>query len=338
MSPNHLRAFATALALTTLTFTAGCVIPDTEDKREQLAETHDPFEPMNRYFFELDLFLQEMVLKPAAAWYQAALPTPAQNGVHKFLANMRLPWTAINDLLQGNPNRAGVAATRFAINSTLGVAGFFDVATDWGFPQHDEDLGQTLAVWGVPEGFYLVLPIFGPSNPRDAVGMVGDWYLDPVNIIVTNNFANHHPRDPDAEEYKWFPTARGGLEALDQQARNGQAMDELKKQSMDFYATIRSVVRQRRQALIDNRGESDSLYPGPRGEQHSAVPIDGLKADGAGKPLAGPRALPDGIPPGARAVVLPGPYGMPATYIVMPGRNSAAAPTPPAAGPTSTAE
>jgi len=316
MSPKNFRAFATALALTTLLSTTGCVIPDTEDKREQLAETHDPFEPMNRYFFELDIFLQEIALKPAAAWYQAALPQPAQNAVHKFLQNMRLPWTAVNDMLQWQPARAGSAVARFAINTTVGVAGLFDVATDWGFPQHDEDFGQTLAVWGVPEGFYLVLPILGPSNPRDAAGIFVDWKLDPVNIFVTNSFFGKHPRDPNHDEYRGFPGVRGFGEAVDQQARNGQAMDELKKQSMDFYATIRSVWRQRREALIENRGESNSPYPSPHGSQQSqesAVPAEA-------QPLPGPRALPDGIPEGYRAVVLPGPYGMPTTFLLPPDK------------------
>jgi len=335
MSRKHFRAFATALALTALLSTTGCIIPDTEDKKEQLAETNDPLEPMNRYFFELDLFLQEIALKPAAAWYQAALPQPAQNAVHKFLANLRLPWTAINDMLQWQPGRAGTAAMRFAINSTVGVAGLFDVATDWGYPQHDEDLGQTFAVWGVPEGPYLVLPVFGPSNPRDAVGMFGDWHLDPVNIFVTNNFFNAHPRDPDETEYKFFTGARGFGEALDQQARNGQAMDELKKQSMDFYATIRSVWRQRREALIQNRGESDSPYPSPRGEQRSqesAVP--------GGTSMAGPRALPDGIgiPDGYRAVVLPGPHGMPTTFLIPPDKPQSPIKPQAGAAATSTSE
>src|SRR4051812_30846411 len=179
-----------ALALAALLWTSGCVVMDSPDKIAQVEETNDPFEPTNRYFFEVNRFLDEFVLKPTATWYQAALPQPVQDSVQRFLANLRQPWTAINDFLQGNWPRAGEALTRFAINSTVGVAGIFDVATRWGFPQHDEDFGQTLGVMGIPEGPYLMLPLFGPSNPRDAIGLAADFYLDPVNIIVTNKPRN----------------------------------------------------------------------------------------------------------------------------------------------------
>ncbi|HEX9461117.1 MAG TPA: VacJ family lipoprotein [Alphaproteobacteria bacterium] len=275
------RAGITATALATLLLTTGCIVPNTEEKREQLAETHDPLEPLNRYFFDINIFLLEFVLKPASAMYQAALPDPAQNGVHKFLANLHLPWTAVNDVFQGNPRRAGVALTRFAINTTLGGAGFFDVATDWGFPDHSEDFGQTLAVWGVPEMFYLVLPIFGPSNPRDGVGLAFDYYLDPVNVAVTNYVpipGYSHYRDPHHSTYTWFPTARGVLEGVDQTARNRQAIDDLQKQSMDFYATVRSIWRQRRAAEIKNQGEDDSTHtpvtmvPAPASAAQAAAP------------------------------------------------------------------
>jgi phospholipid-binding lipoprotein MlaA len=261
-----------ALGLSVLLLASGCASMSTPEEREQVQETNDPLEPTNRYFFEVNLFLDEFALKPATAWYQAALPQPAQDAVHKFLANLRQPWTAINDALQGHFNRAGQATARFAINSTIGVGGLFDVATGWGLPEHTEDFGQTLAVWGLGEGPYLMLPVVGPSNPRDAVGTAFDWYADPVNVFVTNYVpGNYHPRDPNHSEYTWFTTARGFMDAVDNQARNGQAIEDLKRQSMDFYATVRSVYRQRRAAQIQNRGETENGSGGPLGGNPSGT-------------------------------------------------------------------
>ena len=107
-------------------------------------------------------------------------------------------------VFQGQMRRAYMASARFAINTTVGVAGIFDVATKWGFPKHEEDLGQTLAVWGAPEGPYLMLPVFGPSNPRDAVGLAGSFFLDPVNMVVTNDYP---AVGRDSARARWFPTA-----------------------------------------------------------------------------------------------------------------------------------
>jgi phospholipid-binding lipoprotein MlaA len=251
MSSTVRRSGFLALAFTALLWTSGCVVLDSPDKIAQVEETNDPFEPTNRYIFEVNNFLDEFFLKPYSAMYQAALPQVAQDGIHRALSNLRMPWTAINDFFQGRPDRSYVALARFVINSTVGVLGIFDVATGWGFPIHEEDMGQTLSVMGVPEGPYLVLPIFGPSNPRDAIGLVGDAYLDPLNIVARNNDAD------------WVPIARGGVTAIDSRARNDQVITDLKRQSADFYATVRSVYRQRRNAQIQNRGE-ESSDPGPR--------------------------------------------------------------------------
>lgn len=250
MSKKARRSGLTVLALSALLWTSGCVIQNTPEKIAQVEETNDPFEPTNRYIFEINRFLDEMFLKPVAAMYNAALPQAAQNGVTRFLANLRQPWTAINDLLQGQPNRSGQALSRFVINSTVGVAGVFDVATGWGFPGHEEDLGQTLAAWGLPEGPYIMLPVFGPSNPRDTVGLAGDFYLDPVNWIARTH-----------DDTEWAPTARGVVTAVDNRNRNDQVISDLQKQSTDFYATVRSIYRQRRDAQIKNRGEDGGNTP-----------------------------------------------------------------------------
>ncbi len=269
------------LAVAALLLTSGCVSQDTPEKVEQVKETNDPLEPMNRYFFDVNIFLQEFALKPAAAWYNAALPQPAQDGVHNFIGNLKQPWTMVNDALQGNFDRAGEAGTRFLINTTAGIGGLFDWASGWGFPEHEEDFGQTLAVWGIGSGPYLMLPMIGPSDVRDAAALPVDWYADPVNVMVTNYIPiphHSHPRSPHHVEYEWFPTARGFVDAVDSQARNGEAIDQLKKQSMDFYATVRSIYRQRRDAQIHNRGEGETGPSGPVSMTPSDAPPQAAKA------------------------------------------------------------
>ena len=179
--------------------------PSDPDELAAYKETNDPLEPMNRYFFEVNYGLDQLLFKPVAAWYNLILPAPVEQGVHNFLTNLNSPVIFANDAMQGNGPRAGVTAKRFLINSTLGVAGIFDVAADWwGMKHHDEDFGQTLAVWGVGEGPYLVAPVLGPSNPRDLTGIGVDGVMDPwgwvlpshlmwINYTRTGRLCDRHP-------------------------------------------------------------------------------------------------------------------------------------------------
>ena len=155
-----------------------------ENDPEALAEyntINDPIEPINRGAFEFNLFLDRALFRPVTAFYRTIAPETVREFIHNFLQNLRTPVILANDLLQGEPSRGGTTSMRFLINTTIGVVGFGDPATSMGFEQHDEDFGQTLAVWGAGEGPYLMIPIFGPSNPRDAVGKVVDFFLDPIN-------------------------------------------------------------------------------------------------------------------------------------------------------------
>lgn len=135
-----------------------------------ITKTADPYENVNRKILEFNFKVDEYVLRPVAVAYKENIPKPVQNGLGNFFSNLRDPFNSINNLLQGKPIRAGQDLSRFVINSTLGIAGFADVATPVGIPKSDEDFGQTMAVWGVPSGPYIVLPLLGPSNIRDAVG------------------------------------------------------------------------------------------------------------------------------------------------------------------------
>ena len=150
----------------------GCASAPKNDP-EALAEyqkTNDPMEVTNRGIFSFNQVLDKVVVKPVTGIYRGLIPSFMRKAVHRFLQNLRTPITLANDLLQGEGGRAGDTIARFVINSTWGLLGFMDPAADMGFAQHGEDFGQTLAVWGVGEGPYLMLPVFGPSNPRDLTG------------------------------------------------------------------------------------------------------------------------------------------------------------------------
>jgi phospholipid-binding lipoprotein MlaA len=260
------RSAARAAVVAALLATTACVVQDTPEKVAQIEETRDPFEPTNRYVFEVNRFIDEMLLKPVAWWYRAGVPDPARERIHLALENLRLPWTAVNDVFQGEMRRAYEASARFVINTTVGVVGLFDVATDWGFPHHEEDAGQTFAVWGAPGDPYLMLPVLGPSNPRDAAGVVLGLYVDPVNVAFRSWGAD-------------IPgIARGVLTGIDERERNIETLADLERNSVDFYATIRSIYRQRRDAQIRN-GAPSSNYPAPSLSQQLSAEGTGAKTE-----------------------------------------------------------
>jgi phospholipid-binding lipoprotein MlaA len=218
---------------------AGCasVPTDPEEKAEYVA-TNDPLEPTNRAIFDFDQFLDKNLLRPVAVAYRDNVPEPAQRGIHNLLSNLGEPMIFANDVLQANPSNAWNTVQRFVVNSTVGVAGIFDVASGWGLPYHSADLGQTFGVWGIPDGPYLVLPLFGPSSPRDAVGLGATIYADPIGNIAANNGAS----------VVNYITA--GSNAVDQRSRSVQTLDDIERTSLDFYAAIRSLYRQRRAADV----------------------------------------------------------------------------------------
>ncbi|MBT3917216.1 MAG: VacJ family lipoprotein [Rhodospirillaceae bacterium] len=213
------------------------------DDAEALAEynkINDPIEPTNRFIFSFNQGLDKGIIKPVTSLYRALFPEVVRTGVHNFLNNLKTPVVLANDVLQGESERAGDTIIRFVINSTAGIAGFRDQAADWGWEPHDEDFGQTLAVWGVGEGPYIMLPLFGPSNPRDAIGKVVDFFLDPINWWAENS-------DND-----WVPLTRTIISGIDTRDQLWDVLDDLKKSSIDFYAAIRSLYRQRRNEDISN--------------------------------------------------------------------------------------
>jgi len=173
--------------------------------------------------------------------------------VRSFLNNLRTPVVLANDLLQGDLGRAWNTVARFGINLT--TLGFYDLAEDFGFERHDEDFGQTLGVWGVGEGPYLMLPGFGPSNPRDGIGRVVDYFLDPLNWYLPGQEWAGINGWGDAGELA--DTTRKLVDAVDARSRQIESLDEIERNSLDFYATIRSLYRQRRADEIRN-GEASA--------------------------------------------------------------------------------
>jgi len=215
-------------------------------------DVNDPFEPINRAVFGFNQAAETMVLRPLSEFYVGFVAPPVREAIGNILDNLRTPVILANDILQGEGDRAFTTVERFVVNSTVGFAGIVDRATEWGIPKYDEDFGQTLAVWGVDEMFYLVLPIFGPSSPRDAVGrLVVDPYFDPLSLYLDNI-------DEDEARY-----AMMGVRALDAYLGVVDDLAQIKKTSVDYYAAIRSLYRQRRKAEIASGDVDVDLPPIP---------------------------------------------------------------------------
>lgn len=175
-SDCHFENVCRLITLATLVLLFGCA----SAPPEYVTQTKDPWEHLNRVTFAFNQRVDKAVARPVARTYVRAVPVHARNGIHNLLQNLGEPVNIANDILQAQGTQTLKDTGRFLINSTFGLLGFFDVAAHVGLPEHDEDLGQTLARWGVPSGPYLVLPILGPSTLRDAGGRYADTYLDPA--------------------------------------------------------------------------------------------------------------------------------------------------------------
>ena len=245
-------------ALVPLLALSACATPPADPaSRAQYDANNDPLEPLNRQIFAFDMFLDQWLIKPVAQVYHNVVPDPGKDAVRNFLGNLHEPVIFANNLLQTEFKRAGWTVERFALNSSIGVGGVFDVATRWGIEKQSGDFGQTLGHYGVPEFFYLVLPVLGPSNPRDAVGMAVDGYADPFSYLASDYGA-------DVATY-----SRWGAEGLDQREQNLSNLDELQKNAIDLYAEIRSLFRQHRAAELRHgeappaSNEMEELYRDP---------------------------------------------------------------------------
>ena len=214
-------------------------------KKNQPTEVNDCFEKLNRATFAFNQALDGIIFKPVASAYRV-LPPEIKNAVSNSLDNLSTLVTIPNNILQGEIKKAGINSGRFLINTTIGILGFIDVAQHMGFPEHEkEDYGQSLATMGVGPGCYLVLPVLGPSTVRDTAGSVmnlvgGDaWY----NVTVSNDTKYFS----DFDYYASRVTS-----GVDFRAKNYDAIENLEKNSIDFYASVKSLYLQDRQQKILN--------------------------------------------------------------------------------------
>jgi phospholipid-binding lipoprotein MlaA len=200
------------------------------------SDPRDPYENLNRKVFVVNQVFDQVLLKPVARGYSNYAPNFIQDTVGNFFGNLADVWTAVNNFLQGKP-REGIQDTgRVAVNTVFGVAGLADVATKLGFPKHQEDFGQTLGVWGVKPGPFVMLPLFGPSTMRDAVAKPLDLYADPLNLSTRADV-----------EY-----SLRAMRLVDDRARLLPTTDVIEKVALDPYQFVRDAHFQRREAKVND--------------------------------------------------------------------------------------
>jgi phospholipid-binding lipoprotein MlaA len=215
-----------SLALSGFLLLGGCATTDPE-----FADPRDPLEDFNRAMYSFNDGLDRALVKPLAQGYNAIIPGPVNRGVTNFFNNIDDVTSAVNNLLQFKIGRALSDVSRVMVNTTVGVAGLFDVASNMNIPRYDEDFGQTLGTWGVASGPYIVLPIVGPSSGRDTVGWVVDWFTNPIYYL-------------EDDTVRW---GLYGLRFVDRRADLLNASRVLDEAALDPYAFVRDAYLQKRQ-------------------------------------------------------------------------------------------
>jgi phospholipid-binding lipoprotein MlaA len=238
MRISAIAKLACALALGLMT-SACATDPETPD---------DPLEPMNRVFFDLNQRLDRHAALPAASFYTSAVPHGVRGSIHNVLSNLSGPVTVVNDLLQIEFENAGIAAGRFLINTTIGVAGIFDVATDWGMPGRNRDFGETLGTYGLPPGPYLVLPFRGPTAVRDFAGSYVDGFFSPLYYVRYSG-------------RQYVGLVKSSLGSVDNRAANIITYRDIERASVDYYATMRAYYLQRRARQVEEKSVQTAELP-----------------------------------------------------------------------------
>ena len=234
--PARLYRMALVLILATMTALAGCASGPDRDPR-------DPLEDFNRAAYSFNDLLDRALIEPLAQGYNYITPAPVNRGVTNFFNNLRDLRSAVNNLLQFKIGRAFSDVGRVAVNSTIGILGLMDVASNMNLPRYGEDFGQTLGVWGFGPGPYLVLPLLGPSSGRDTVGLVVDWYTDPIT----------HMND---DTWRW---RLRGLDLVDTRAGLLNASRVLEEAALDEYAFVRDAFLQRRRSQVYDGNPPDEF-------------------------------------------------------------------------------
>lgn len=246
---------AAALLMTVALLGSGCATRPPATDPEAVADyqaNNDPLEPTNRFFYRVNDVLDGYVLRPVAQGYRYAVPGVVRHSINNALRNVASPVVFANDVLQGHPRYAAETVTRFVVNSTAGVGGLFDVADGLGLPPHrGASFGTTLGVWGVGEGPFLFLPLLGPSNVRDTGGYGGNILLDPFIWVSFGGVST----------LEW---SRFGVGAVDTREQLLDPVAQVKRDSLDPYATFRSAYRQSRAAEIEAARHDGKPLPPPQ--------------------------------------------------------------------------
>ena len=234
-----------ALAAVTVVMLSACSVPGPGGAPDGI---HDPYEEVNRRNHELNRALDQALVRPAGRGYTNAIPDPIEDSISYFASNLSLPGTVVNNLLQGDLGGALKNTLRFAINTTVGFGGLADPASEFGINEVETDFGETLHVWGVPEGAFVELPVLGPSTERDAAGKVVDLFTNPLSYVL-----------PDPEKY--YGTAAGVMSKVGDRGRFSETIDSILYDSADSYSQSRLIYLQNRRFELG--GDDDSAYVDP---------------------------------------------------------------------------
>ena len=233
----------------------------TNTNADEKYTANECFEKFSRGTLKFNQALDKAIFKPIAKGYRV-LPQPIRTGTNNFVSNLRSLLSFSNNVLQGDLKSAGNTAGRFVINTTVGILGVFDPASKMGFEKKSrEDFGQTLGVWGTGPGCYFVLPVLGPTTTRDAAGLIGNVFVDPVYHLTHNSETDIIVGNENLSEHNYYYYR--GTDAVDFRSKNIESFESLEENSIDFYASLKSLYLQNRQqrilnSPISNRDSEDS--------------------------------------------------------------------------------
>ena len=230
-------------------------------------EVSDPFEPLNRKVYWVNDKLDRYLLEPLSEGYEWVMPDRAERGVRNFFLNLRYPRYAVSDVLQLKFGQLGCHTARFLINSTIGLLGIFDVASEWGLEDHEEDIGTAFGYWGVGSGPYMVLPFFGPSNVRDTIGLIADTALDPFFALEYYTSVRSGVTDP-------ITVSGTSVKTLQKRVDIDEAIETARESSVDEYLFVQSAYEQYRKGLI-----YDGMPPEEEEYLDDDIPLDGGDAE-----------------------------------------------------------
>lgn len=240
--------FSSRRATLSVFFAAGLLgaCTTSQDVATRTDGINDPYEQQNRAIHEFNKDLDQAVVRPLSKGYAAVLPPEIRSTVNNFSKNIEMPGNLVNSLLQGDLRDAGLATVRFVMNTTIGIGGLVDAATEFGIAEVDTDFGETLATWGVGEGAFIELPLFGASTQRDATGLVVDFFTNPLTFATL-----------DESPQQYIPPVSKGLAALDFRDRFSETIESVLYDSADSYALTRQTYLQNRRFELDEEEVTD---------------------------------------------------------------------------------